>query len=123
LIDFENITPEDVIGPGLRDRDWTERHEHEKKCTWHFHIAGGYQHACVTGVRSDSEAEAADRALEEFFVAVPEVHLGEFFANERWTYCTALSCGCPLVHVVRMQDRRLAETGPVAPMVVLLDLS
>jgi hypothetical protein len=123
LINFDNITPEDIIGNGVRGRDWKIRGDEEKPCWWHFHISGDDVHACVTGVRGDSEDEAADAALDEFFWAKPEIDPGSFFnTTPNWTYCTTASCACLPVHVVRMQDRRPARPGPVIPTVLMFDL-
>ena len=87
-------------------------------------------HGCVTGIPGDTEAEAANSALEEFILRW-QIALGrkdwsvaEIFGNQRRTYCATPGCGgCDLeVHVLRMQDQRLTGTGPVAARVMLFDL-
>lgn len=129
-MDFSSITPEMIIGPEILERDWSVRTDDEKQRAWHFHIRTHGVHGCVTGVPGDTEAEAGERALGEF---VPwfqiregreDEGLDEIFGNDCLTYCATPGCGgCDLeVHVLRMQDRRLAEAGPVAARVVFFDL-
>jgi hypothetical protein len=122
-LDFDDVTPEDIIGPGVRERDWSQRTGQEKKCSWHFHVWAADMRACVTGVRGDTEAEAATEALDwlfvEYYDARPEVGLEQFFGNKGLTYCHDVSCGgtCGLhVHVVRLQDLRLTKMGALRPV-------
>ena len=129
-MDFSSITPEMIIGPQLADRDWSVRTDAEKQRSWHFHISAHGVHGCVTGVPGDTEAEAADRALGEFVPCFQiregreDDSLAEIFGNDRLTYCATPGGGeCDLeVHVLRLQDQRLTESGPVAARVMLFDL-
>jgi hypothetical protein len=129
-VDFSSITPEMIIGPEILERDWSVRTDSEKRRTWHFHVSAHGVHGCVTSVPGDTEAEAADRALGDFMPCF-QIHEGreddgldEIFGNDQLSYCATPGCGgCDLeVHVLRMQDQRLAEAGPVAARVVLFDL-
>lgn len=108
-MNFSTITPEMIIGNGVRDRDWTQRDETEKRCSWHFHISADDVHACVTGVRGDTEAAAANDAIDEFFEAQPEISPNELFGNRNWTYCAGTSCSCPFVPGCRVIPNGKAE--------------
>ena len=130
-MDFDSITPEDIIGSGVRDRDWSVRTDAEKPCGWHFHVAAYGSHYCVTGVPGDTLPEAEGNALDEwvpcFQIATgrEDDHLEQIFGNDRCTYCAVPGCGgrCGLpVSVIRLQDKRLTEAGPVAPQVIMFDL-
>jgi hypothetical protein len=126
-MNFEDVTPEDIIGDGIPDRDWSTRTDAEKPCSWHFHVRARDAHACVTGAAGDTEAEAANSALDEFVIALQrmaaDLSLPELFGNDTWTYCpTADDCGMP-VHVVAMQKVDLTKSGPIKPDVVMFDLN
>jgi hypothetical protein len=124
-VDFDDITPEDIIGPNIPARNWKIRTDQEKKCSWHFHINAHGVHGCVTGVRGDTVAEAADNALDEFMprfqlaTSSEDLSMPQIFGNRRLTYCATPGCtGCEFpVRVVRLQDVRLIEPGPVRPSV------
>jgi hypothetical protein len=130
-LDFSTVTPEMIIGRGVRDRDWRERADDEKPSGWHFHIARRDVHACVTYVRGDSQAEAERNALDEFIprwqIAADreDADLVEIFGCDPLSYCAVPAChGCGnLVSVVRMQNCRVTEDSPRAPRIVLFDLT
>jgi hypothetical protein len=90
--------------------------------TGHFHVRAHGVHACLTGIDGGTEAEV--NALGEFLVKFESDHgdwsLEEIFGNESCTYCATPDCGgCDLeVHVMRMQDGRLAAR----PRVLIFDL-
>lgn len=129
-MDFSTVTPEMIIGQGVRDRDWRERQDDEKPGGWHFHITRRDVHACVTYVSGDWQTEAERNALEEFIpqwqIATDreDADLVEILGNERLTYCATPGCrGCELlVHVIRMQNCRVTEDSPRGPRIVLFDL-
>lgn len=129
-MDFTSITPQDIIGAGVSDRDWTARADEEKRQNWHFHITAQGVHACVTYVPGDNAEEAADRALDEVvdawyrFDTVGDGDLTRLFGNERLTFCIGPEHECDLkLHVSRMEDVQLSESSPARPVVRLLDLA
>lgn len=87
----------------------------------HFHVRARGVHACVTGIEGSTEADAEGNALGLFlYRCFDDTYRGDVFGNERWTYCATPDCdGCDLeVHVVRMQDGRVAAK----PRVLVFDL-
>ena len=64
-ISFGEITPEDIIGDGVPDRDWTKRSDREKP-VHHLHVSFAGEPVIVcTEVHGDTDDEAGCAAIGE----------------------------------------------------------
>ena len=67
-VSFGEITPEDIIGEGVGDRDWSQRSEREKP-VWHLHVSfAGEPGVICTEVHGDTDDEAGCAAISEALV-------------------------------------------------------
>ena len=67
-VSFDTITPEDIIGDGVGDRDWSQRSEREKQ-VWHLHVSfAGEPGVVCTEVHGDTDDEAGCAAIDEALV-------------------------------------------------------
>lgn len=113
--DFEDVTPEDIIGDGIRDRDWSERRDREKRA-WHLHVGffGEPCGGCRGWVYADTEEGAADEAITEYLAHYEleqerQVSFPWDFENDygRLVYCIhdrgeQCDSGCEKIQVIRM---------------------
>lgn len=80
---FDEITPEDVIGDGAGNRDWSQRSEREKP-VWHLHVSfAGEPGVICTEVYADTEHEAGSAAIDAALVhlEVEEIWDGDDVAD------------------------------------------
>lgn len=70
-VSFDSITPEDIIGPRVFDRDWTERLPREKP-VWHFHVRFADLPLVCARVHDDTEDEAANEAVGQALARLGE---------------------------------------------------
>src|SRR5258708_30235296 len=67
-ISFGEITPEDIIGGGAGNRDWSQRSEREKP-VWHLHVSfAGEPGVVCAEVHGDTDDEAGCAAIDKALV-------------------------------------------------------
>jgi hypothetical protein len=67
-ISFGDITPEDIIGDGVGNRDWSQRSKREKP-VWHLHVSfSGAPGVVCAEVHGDTDDEAGSAAIDEALV-------------------------------------------------------